>query len=275
MSGWLLKKRRKKLQGWAKRWFQLSKTGILSYSENPESVRCGSIQVLLATISLNPSHRLIHIDSGSSLFHLKCATDQEFQDWTTALKSFRDREYPQLLEQIKIETTSNEALEKEDVNVIWSQIDKGIENAELLTRRLESLLKNNANAYLKNADDQSFSKEADSILSLSRDQQLLWNKIQNSLERYVTTDASNNAFSTRHNSKIKIDENNLVSVTDDLSPNPSCEQPSYRKSIASEKFYDAESIILSSDDEDYGDNESVVDSDDSYISTTDEEDEGK
>lgn len=276
MSGWLLKKRRKKLQGWAKRWFQLSKTGILSYSENPESVRCGSIQVLLATISLNPSQRLIHIDSGSSLFHLRCATDKEFEDWTTALKGFRDREYPQLLEQIKIETTNNKnVIEKEDVNVIWTQIDKGIHNADLLTQRLE-LLKSKADTYVQETDDQAFSNEADAVLSIARVQKSLWNDIQNSVKQYLTVDISNRVpMIDRHNSKIKIDENNFLSVADNLSPDPNYEQLPYRKSIASEKFYDAESIILSSDDEDYGDNENVEDSDDSFISTTDEEDEGK
>ncbi|KAI7896682.1 Oxysterol-binding protein-domain-containing protein [Mucor mucedo] len=263
MSGWLLKKRRKKLQGWAKRWFQLSKTGILSYSENPESVRCGSIQVLLATISLNPSQRLIHIDSGSSLFHLRCATDKEFEDWTTALKGFRDREYPQLLEQIKIETTNNKnVIEKEDVNVIWTQIDKGIHNADLITQRLE-LLKSKADAYIQETDDQAFSNEADAVLSIARDQKSLWNDIQNSVKQYLAVDISNRVpMIDRHNSKIKIDENNFLSVADNLSPDPNYEQLPYRKSIASEKFYDAESIILSSDDEDYGDNENVEDSDD-------------
>lgn len=57
----------------------------MSYSENPDSVTCGSIQVLLATTSLNPTQRLIHIDSGSALFHLRYATDEEFKDWTMAI----------------------------------------------------------------------------------------------------------------------------------------------------------------------------------------------
>ncbi|KAI7886434.1 hypothetical protein K492DRAFT_233447 [Lichtheimia hyalospora FSU 10163] len=91
VSGWLLKKKRKKLQviGWARRWFQLSASGVLSYSTSPASVTRGSIQILVATISINPLQRLIHIDSGTMLYHLKTLNAEDQAKWTNALREFR------------------------------------------------------------------------------------------------------------------------------------------------------------------------------------------
>ncbi|KAF9954650.1 hypothetical protein BGZ65_003889 [Modicella reniformis] len=51
MSGWLLKKKRKRMQGWAKRW-----------------------------------SRMIHIDSGTMLYHLKALSEDEYSDWIEAMK---------------------------------------------------------------------------------------------------------------------------------------------------------------------------------------------
>lgn len=97
---------------------------------------------------------------------------------------------------------------------------------------------------------------------LAKDQQSQWSEIQKSPEQLLNTEPL----------KLKLDENSLIAANNNLFlPAPNNERSSYCSSITSEKFYDAESIILSSDDEYYGDNENVVYSDDSYISTTTDE----
>ncbi|KAI7887614.1 Oxysterol-binding protein-domain-containing protein [Mucor mucedo] len=89
MSGWLLKKRRKRMQGWAKRWFELSSTGVLSYSVRKGDIKRGSIQILLATISLSPKQRTIHLDSGTTIFHLKALSNDLFDAWLNCIRTKR------------------------------------------------------------------------------------------------------------------------------------------------------------------------------------------
>lgn len=89
VSGWLLKKKRKRMQGWAKRWFSLLPSGVLSYSTSQGSVTRGSIQILVATISYNPKFRQIHIDSGTMIYHLKTLTEEDYEKWCSALRDIR------------------------------------------------------------------------------------------------------------------------------------------------------------------------------------------
>ncbi|KAI8636810.1 Oxysterol-binding protein-domain-containing protein [Parasitella parasitica] len=89
MRGWLLKKRRKRMQGWAKRWFELSSTGVLSYSVREGDIKRGSLQIMLATISIAPKQRTIHIDSGTTTFHLRALTADSFDQWLNCIRARR------------------------------------------------------------------------------------------------------------------------------------------------------------------------------------------
>ncbi|KAK4514102.1 JmjC domain-containing histone demethylation protein 1 [Mucor velutinosus] len=89
MCGWLLKKRRKRMQGWAKRWFELSSTGVLSYSVRNGDIKRGSLQIMLATISIAPKQRTIHIDSGTTTFHLKALSADDFDRWLNSIRKQR------------------------------------------------------------------------------------------------------------------------------------------------------------------------------------------
>ncbi|KAI9260365.1 Oxysterol-binding protein-domain-containing protein [Helicostylum pulchrum] len=89
MSGWLLKKRRKKMQGWAKRWFELTPDGVLSYSFRKDSVKRGSIQTLFATVSVSPKQRIIHLDSGTTTFHLRALSTEQFDQWLEGIRGKR------------------------------------------------------------------------------------------------------------------------------------------------------------------------------------------
>ncbi|KAG5457472.1 MAG: Pleckstrin homology domain-containing protein, partial [Olpidium bornovanus] len=87
IAGWLLKKKRKKMQGWATRWFQLDR-GTLSYYKSPGAYCRGSVQIAFSAVSVHPSQRLIHIDSGSTIYHLKCLTQTEYQAWMSIIRKY-------------------------------------------------------------------------------------------------------------------------------------------------------------------------------------------
>ncbi|BGP42164.1 Oxysterol-binding protein 3 [Rhodotorula kratochvilovae] len=88
MEGYLLKKKRKKMQGMARRFFRLSASGALSYAFNPTSPLRDSIFVSLAFISASRKHRTFHIDGGTTVYHCKALTLDDFDRWASALKRF-------------------------------------------------------------------------------------------------------------------------------------------------------------------------------------------
>ncbi|BGP18444.1 hypothetical protein JCM10213_003177 [Rhodosporidiobolus nylandii] len=90
MEGYLLKKKRKKIQGMGRRYFRLSSTGALSYAFNPNSPIRDSIFVSLAFISANRKHRTLDIDGGNTVYHCKALTLEDFDRWAGALRQFID-----------------------------------------------------------------------------------------------------------------------------------------------------------------------------------------
>ncbi|KAF8898512.1 Oxysterol-binding protein-domain-containing protein [Infundibulicybe gibba] len=87
-EGWVLKKRRKKMQGFARRYFTLYKTGLLSYSFEPGQAVRDHISLHHAAISTAPGRKDIHIDSDTATFHIKCLSTEEFDQWMTAFRRF-------------------------------------------------------------------------------------------------------------------------------------------------------------------------------------------
>ncbi|PLW09514.1 hypothetical protein PCANC_24185 [Puccinia coronata f. sp. avenae] len=89
LEGWMLKKKRKKMQGFARRYFYLSQEpAVLSYSFSPNSRIRDSVLIKLASISISRKSRSIHIDSGGSLvMHIKTLSDPDFLRWTHTLQS--------------------------------------------------------------------------------------------------------------------------------------------------------------------------------------------
>ncbi|KAI1437779.1 Oxysterol-binding protein-domain-containing protein [Xylaria sp. CBS 124048] len=87
-TGTLLKRRRKKGQGYARRFFSLDySTCTLSYyhSRNSSALR-GAIPLSLAAIAADERRREISIDSGAEVWHLRAANDKEFKEWAQALE---------------------------------------------------------------------------------------------------------------------------------------------------------------------------------------------
>ena len=87
-TGTLQKRRRRKHQGWARRFFSLDySTDTLSYyhDRNSRSLR-GAIPLSLAVIGANAKTRQISIDSGAEVWHLKAPSSKDFAAWKQALE---------------------------------------------------------------------------------------------------------------------------------------------------------------------------------------------
>jgi len=87
-SGWVLKKKRKKMQGYAKRYLALTKDGMLTYALSPEKPMRDYIEIPHASVTSSKRHGSIHVDSGASVFHLKMLDPADFDTWRTHLRSF-------------------------------------------------------------------------------------------------------------------------------------------------------------------------------------------
>jgi hypothetical protein len=87
--GILMKRRRKRGQGYARRYFSLdfaSCTLSYYYNRNSSALR-GAIPLSLAAISADEGRREFSIDSGAEVWHLKALNVKDFKEWTKALES--------------------------------------------------------------------------------------------------------------------------------------------------------------------------------------------
>ncbi|EPQ60901.1 hypothetical protein GLOTRDRAFT_135500 [Gloeophyllum trabeum ATCC 11539] len=87
-EGWVLKKRRKRMQGFARRYFVLYQSGLLCYSFEPGKPIRDQIPLHTAAISSTPGRKDITIDSSRATFHIKCLTTEDFTKWMTAFRKF-------------------------------------------------------------------------------------------------------------------------------------------------------------------------------------------
>ncbi|KAG4300664.1 hypothetical protein PCK1_003093 [Pneumocystis canis] len=141
-SGILLKKKRKRLQGWTRRHFTLNiSTAILSYTgSSTRSILRGIIPLSISAISINPKSKGINIDSGTEIWHLRVLSDKDWAGWCRAIekamKNFHKRieqhsildadtllsksQYENLNQQLwmKVENLS------EKINLVKSEISK-------------------------------------------------------------------------------------------------------------------------------------------------------
>ncbi|GAA5959728.1 hypothetical protein JCM3765_000078 [Sporobolomyces pararoseus] len=88
MEGYLLKKKRKKMQGMARRYFRLDYNGALSYSFAPDSPIRDSLSVPISYISARRKQRSLDIDGGNTVYHCKALSVEDFEKWAAALQKF-------------------------------------------------------------------------------------------------------------------------------------------------------------------------------------------
>ncbi|OBZ78759.1 Oxysterol-binding protein-related protein 3 [Grifola frondosa] len=91
-GGWVLKKRRKRMQGFARRFFTLHQSGLLSYSYEPGQPIRDQVLLTQAAISTAPGRKDIHIDSNTTTFHIKCLGVEDFNMWMAAFRKFLAQE---------------------------------------------------------------------------------------------------------------------------------------------------------------------------------------
>lgn len=87
-TGVLRKRRRKRHQGYARRFFSLDYiSSTLSYYHNRNSCALrGAIPLSLAAVGANATSREISIDSGAEVWHLKARNQKDFEGWVNALE---------------------------------------------------------------------------------------------------------------------------------------------------------------------------------------------
>ncbi|KAF2020916.1 hypothetical protein BU24DRAFT_429832 [Aaosphaeria arxii CBS 175.79] len=88
LTGVLQKKRRKRNQGFARRFFSLDFTSsTLSYYRNDHSSALrGAIPLSLAAVGANEKTREISVDSGAEVWHLRANNAKDFTMWKDALE---------------------------------------------------------------------------------------------------------------------------------------------------------------------------------------------
>lgn len=86
LSGTLLKRRRKKLQGWARRWFvlDLGARTLAYYISSNSTILRGSIPLNLAAVSADRRRFEINIDSGAEVWNLRASNLGAFVMWCDA-----------------------------------------------------------------------------------------------------------------------------------------------------------------------------------------------
>lgn len=90
MQSILLKKRRKKLQGFVKRFFILNfKYGTLSYFKTNDNKLRGQMPIIHSIISANSKTREIFIDSGMEVWDLKTLNNKDFESWVNAFNAVK------------------------------------------------------------------------------------------------------------------------------------------------------------------------------------------
>lgn len=86
----ILKKRRKKLQGFTKRYFVLNfSKGTLSYFRVNDVKLRGQMPIKESIVSANESTREFIIDSGMEVWHLKAVNKADFNAWVSAFNSIK------------------------------------------------------------------------------------------------------------------------------------------------------------------------------------------
>lgn len=173
LQGYLLKKRRKKLQGFKRRFFTLDfKYGTLSYFMNDHNqTRRGEIVINLSTVSANKKDRLIIIDSGMEIWALKSRDISSWKIWVDALQNCFDNE------DTVVSTDDNDISEIEDIENDENNIDDFRSAFSHEQKSIGATLKGNSYTLLPNeayADFDSNLKLIQQRLEQCKDDSLLY-----------------------------------------------------------------------------------------------------
>lgn len=118
-SGWVLKKKRKKMQGYAKRFLVLTTDGTLTYALSPDKPTRDSIKIPHASVTTSKRHGTLHIDSGASVFHIKMLGGADFEMWRNRLRSFIPEQSDGVKHRIYVASSDGKDLEPVDLTHLF------------------------------------------------------------------------------------------------------------------------------------------------------------
>ncbi|KAI0757178.1 Oxysterol-binding protein-domain-containing protein [Daedaleopsis nitida] len=125
-EGWVLKKRRKRMQGFARRYFSLHASGLLSYSFEPGQPPRDHVLLSQAAISTAPGRKDIHIDSNTATFHIKCLSSGDFDMWMGAFRKILAQEIPKSRRSSLARSAARGGLSFNRANVLIEEIGNTI-----------------------------------------------------------------------------------------------------------------------------------------------------
>ncbi len=131
------------MQGYAKRFLVLTNEGILTYSISPDKATRDAIEIPHASVTSSMRHGTIHVDSGSSVFHLKALSPQDFEAWRTHLRSFIPERAAGSLQRLYV--SNGTELQAVDLSHVFTHLDQTAALVKDLASRSASL-KNKASS---------------------------------------------------------------------------------------------------------------------------------
>ncbi|PWA00808.1 hypothetical protein BB558_003118 [Smittium angustum] len=89
MSGWLFKKKRRRMQGWAKRWVWIQGSMLL-YSTTEGGIIRGKVSIPDSVVSVEPSKMLLIIDNDKVFMQFEAAEQNSFDLWVSKLREIKE-----------------------------------------------------------------------------------------------------------------------------------------------------------------------------------------
>ena len=151
-TGILHKRRRKRHQGYARRFFTLDfSTSTLSYyhDRNSSALR-GAIPLNLAAVATNDKTREMSIDSGAEIWHLRALNDNDFTVWKRALEKASNATKPTPSEakpKLRAPIPQVSVFEKEDSQA-WATVEDLVGKVALARDTVRKLAQDTDPKYL-------------------------------------------------------------------------------------------------------------------------------
>ncbi|KAJ2771999.1 Oxysterol-binding protein 3, partial [Coemansia nantahalensis] len=89
MSGWLLKKKRKRMQGWASRWLSVQGRWLL-YSTTEGGIPRAKVDIVNAVVSTTRADFAITVDGDEGFLQLRAESRPDYDAWVAALKKAKE-----------------------------------------------------------------------------------------------------------------------------------------------------------------------------------------
>ena len=131
LEGWLMKKKSKIMQGWARRWCTIDATGHFAYREDEPGPVRGSASLLECTVSVVPHRRKIILDGRMSTIHLRSFSDEEYAQWLDCIH--------QVKQAASCKFTSNLRSTESRNHLLWESIETARSQAAERIERLTAV----------------------------------------------------------------------------------------------------------------------------------------